>query len=113
MELKENAVQCYLTTDLTYEAVARKFEITNFTLLASWVNHFKIYGEVPNLENLDDKTSLDAVVKMIGELPRPIIAPFLGQSFRFIPQRSVMDNVLMQNVVDVKEGPIPSKRPIY
>lgn len=47
MELKENAVQCYLTTDLTYEAVARKFEITNFTLLASWVNHFKIYGEVP------------------------------------------------------------------
>lgn len=47
MGLKENAVQCYLTTDLTYEAVARKFEITNFTLLASWVNHFKIYGEVP------------------------------------------------------------------
>lgn len=47
MELKENAVQCYLTTDLTYEGVARKFEITNFTLLASWVNHFKIYGEVP------------------------------------------------------------------
>lgn len=74
---------------------------------------YSIYGEVPNLENLDDKTSLDAVVKMIGELPRPIIAPFLGQSFRFIPQRSVMDNVLMQNVVDVKEGPIPSKRPIY
>ena len=56
MELKENAVQCYLTTDLTYEAVARKFEITNFTLLASWVNHFKIYGEVLMNKNQDSST---------------------------------------------------------
>ena len=46
MELKENAVQCYLTTELTYEAVARKSEITNFTLLARWANYFTFYGEV-------------------------------------------------------------------
>lgn len=74
---------------------------------------YSVYGEIPDIENLDDKTSLEAVVKLIGDLPRPIIAPFLGQSFRFIPQRSVMDNMLMQNVVDVKVGPAPSKRPIY
>ena len=69
MELKENAVQCYLTTDLTYEAVARKFEITNFTLLASWVNHFKIYGEVPISKKRGRRKKLESIASPMTQNP--------------------------------------------
>ena len=69
MELKENAVQCYLTTDLTYEAVARKFEITNFTLLASWVNHFKIYGEVPISKKRGRRKKLESIASAMTQNP--------------------------------------------
>ncbi len=69
MELKENAVQCYLTTDLTYEAVARKFEITNFTLLASWVNHFKIYGEVPISKKRGRRKKLESMASSMTQKP--------------------------------------------
>ncbi len=69
MELKENAVQCYLTTDLTYEAVARKFEITNFTLLASWVNHFKIYGEVPISKKRGRRKKLESIASSMTQNP--------------------------------------------
>ncbi|EQC83202.1 transposase, partial [Lactococcus cremoris subsp. cremoris TIFN1] len=69
MELKENAVQCYLTTDLTYEAVARKFEITNFTLLASWVNHFKIYGEVPISKKRGWRKKLESIASSMTQNP--------------------------------------------
>lgn len=71
---------------------------------------YSVYGENPELNKLDEKIKLEKVVELIRELPKPLIAPFQGQSFRFIPQRSVFDNVLMQKVVDIER---PSKRPIY
>ena len=37
----------------------------------------------------------------------------MGKSFRFMPQRAVMDSVLMQNVVDIARDDKPSDRPIY
>ncbi len=67
MEFKENAVQCYLTSDLTYEAVAREFEITNFTLLASWVNHFKLYGEVPTNKKRGRPKKLESVASSMTQ----------------------------------------------
>ena len=69
MELKENAVQCYLTTDLSYETVARKFEITNFTLLASWVYHFKIYGEVPVSKKRGRRKKLESIASSMTQNP--------------------------------------------
>ena len=69
MELKENAVKCYLTTDLTYEVVARKFEITNFTLLASWVNHFKIYGEVLISKKRGRRKKLESIASAMTQNP--------------------------------------------
>lgn len=71
---------------------------------------YSVYGENPELDKLDEKIKLEKVIELIKELPKPLIAPFQGQSFRFIPQRSVFDNVLMQKVVDIER---PSKRPIY
>ena len=71
---------------------------------------YGVYGEKPDLNNLDSKILLDEAINLIRELPDPLIAPAKGKSFRFLPQRAVMDNVLMQNVVDVGR---PSKRPIY
>ncbi len=71
MELKENAVQCYLTTDLTYEAVARKFEITNFTLLASWVNHFQNLWRSPNSKKREDGVKkLESIASSINSEPK-------------------------------------------
>ena len=67
--MKENAVQCYLKTDLTYEAVARKFEITNFTLLASWVNHFKSYGEVPISKKRGRRKKQESIASAMTRIP--------------------------------------------
>ena len=69
MELKENAVQCYLTTDLTYVAVARKFEITKFTLLQCWVNHFTIYGEVPISTKRARRKKLESMASTMTQNP--------------------------------------------
>ena len=55
MELKENAVQCYLTTD--------------FTLLASWVNHFKIYGEVPISKKRGRRKKLESIASSMTQNP--------------------------------------------
>lgn len=75
---------------------------------------YSVYGKEIDLEKLDDEKKLETCAKLIQELPKPMIAEFLGQSFRFIPQRKVLDNVMMQNVVDVKASlGEPSKRPIY
>lgn len=71
---------------------------------------YGVYGEDPDLNNLDNQGQLNTAIDMIRDLPEPLIDPARGKSFRFIPQRAVMDNVLMQNVVDILT---PSKRPIY
>lgn len=73
---------------------------------------YGVYGRDFDINNLDSEKELTVVASLIKKEPAPKIAGFLGQSFRLIPQRAVMDNVLMQNVVDVINLE-PSKRPIY
>lgn len=49
---KENAVQLYLTSELTYEEVSRQLSIPTLGLLSTWVNQFRIYGEIPERQKL-------------------------------------------------------------
>lgn len=74
---------------------------------------YAVYGQEPDLNLLFDEAKFQTAAKMLGEHPDPVIDPGKGKSFRFIPQRAVMDNVLMQNVVDLAEPGKPSDRPIY
>lgn len=74
---------------------------------------YSVYGKEPDLNKLANRAELEKVAELITKLPTPLITPYQGQSFRFIPQRAVFDNVLMQNVVDIKVAMNPSKRPIY
>lgn len=72
---------------------------------------YGVYGENPDMNQLLKAAPFQTAVGMIRELPDPIIAPEKGKSFRFIPQRAVMDSMLMQQVVD-NINPV-SDRPIY
>ena len=74
---------------------------------------YSVYGQEPDLNALFDGPRLSAVAEELLKHPEPLIDPGKGLSFRFIPQRAVMDNVLMQNLVDLGEPGKPSKRPIY
>lgn len=49
--------------------MARKFEITNFTLLASWVYHFKIYGEVPVSKKRGRRKKLESIASSMTQKP--------------------------------------------
>ncbi len=69
MELKGNAVQCYLTTDLTYEAVARKFEITNFTFLQAGLIISKFSGEVPISKKRGRRKKLESIASSMTQNP--------------------------------------------
>lgn len=44
---KENAVQLYLSSELTYEEVSRQLGIPTLGLLSTWVKQFRMYGEIP------------------------------------------------------------------
>lgn len=46
----------------------------------------------------------------MDQLPKPKIQYYEDTSFRFMPQRAVLDNVWAQNLLDTNR---PSKRPIY
>lgn len=70
----------------------------------------KVLGEKPDLNKLLDKEVNNRLYEAILNLPAPKIAFYLGQSFRLMPQRAVLDNVWMQQLLDVIK---PSKRPIY
>lgn len=75
---------------------------------------YGIYGKEPDLNSLLEKDSLASLHKNLQKMPKPKIADFLGYSFRFMPQRQVVDSVLMQNLVDVVGEKNPySKKPIY
>lgn len=73
---------------------------------------YEVYGEKIKLNHLADEDKLKQVFDICDKLPKPEIQFYEGQSFRFLPQRAVMDSVYMQNVVDVSLSE-PSKRPIY
>ncbi len=70
---------------------------------------YGVHGREPDLNNLLDKGKMKIVYKEMEKLPKPQIASFKGYSFRLIPQRGVVDNVLMDSLLDIN---IPSKRPI-
>ena len=74
---------------------------------------YGVYGKDFDINKLDDEKNLSSAYKVLGEYPDPQVAGFMGKSFRFMPQRAVMDSVLMQNVVDIARDDKPSDRPIY
>ena len=72
-----------------------------------YYTHFS--KETP-VDDLGQEENLKKVYKSLEKMPKPQIQYYEGQSFRFMPQRAVLDNVLAQMLVDTKE---PSDRPIY
>lgn len=74
---------------------------------------YGVYGKDFDINKLDDEKNLSSAYKVLSEYPDPQVAGFMGKSFRFMPQRAVMDSVLMQNVVDLASEAKPSDRPIY
>lgn len=74
---------------------------------------YGVYGKDFDINKLDDEKNLNSVYELLKEYPDPQVAGFMGKSFRFMPQRAVMDSVLMQNVVDLASEAKPSDRPIY
>lgn len=74
---------------------------------------YGVYGKDFDINKLDDNKNLKEVYTVLKSYPDPQVAGFMGKSFRFMPQRAVMDSVLMQNVVDIASQNHPSDRPIY
>ena len=74
---------------------------------------YGVYGKDFDINKLDDEKNISSAYKVLSEYPDPQVAGFMGKSFRFMPQRAVMDSVLMQNVVDIARDDKPSDRPIY
>ncbi|MGF0096111.1 DUF3160 domain-containing protein [Peptoniphilus sp. SGI.035] len=74
---------------------------------------YGVYGKDFNINKLDDEKKLTSAYEVLKAYPDPKIAGFLGKSFRYMPQRAVIDSVLMQNVVDIASEDKPSDRPIY
>lgn len=74
---------------------------------------YGIYGRNPDLNQLDNPEDIKKAARLIQALPVPVIAPAKGRSFRFIPQRAVMDSVLMQNIIEISTPEQLSRRPIY
>lgn len=74
---------------------------------------YGVYGKDFDINKLDDEKNLSSAYEVLSEYPDPQVAGFMGKSFRFMPQRAVMDSVLMQNVVDIARDDKPSDRPIY
>ena len=74
---------------------------------------YGVYGKDFDINKLDDNKNLSKAYTVLKSYPDPKVAGFLGKSFRYMPQRAVMDSVLMQNVVDIAGPNHPSDRPIY
>ena len=74
---------------------------------------YGVYGKDFDINKLDDNKNLKTAYEVLKSYPDPQVAGFMGKSFRYMPQRAVMDSVLMQNVVDIASQNHPSDRPIY
>ena len=74
---------------------------------------YGVYGKDFDINKLDHEKNLNSCYELLKEYPDPQVAGFMGKSFRYMPQRAVMDSVLMQNVVDIAGPNKPSDRPIY
>ena len=76
---------------------------------------FKIYGDNPDLNKLNDSKKLDELYKEAKKLPEPKIkAKYttvntpIGKQFRFMGQRYVLDAEIIQELVEPIIRPIPS-----
>lgn len=72
--------------------------------------YFNHFDKDTDLDELANEKNLKKVHKTLEELPKPKIQYYEDTSFRFMPQRAVLDNVWAQNLLDTIR---PSKRPIY
>ncbi len=68
------------------------------------------FSDESAVDALNQEAALKEVYAYLDKLPQPSIQYYEGLSFRFLPQRAVLDNVLAQMVVDVSS---PSRRPLY
>lgn len=76
---------------------------------------FKIYGDNPNLNSLNENTKFDLLYKEAKKLPEPRIKPKYtsvttptGKQFRFMGQRYVLDAEIIQELTEPMVRPIPS-----
>lgn len=76
---------------------------------------FKIYGEAPDLNKLNDEKKLDEFYKEADKLPEPkikakytMVTTPVGKQFRFMGQRYVLDAEIIQELVEPIIRPIPS-----
>lgn len=76
---------------------------------------YKIYGDNPDLNHLNDSSKLDELYKEAEKLPEPkiqgkytTVTTPVGKQFRLMGQRYVMDADIIQELVEPIVRPIPS-----
>ena len=72
--------------------------------------YFSHFDKNTDVDELASEKNLEKVHKTLDQLPKPKIQYYEDTSFRFMPQRAVLDNVWAQNLLDTNR---PSKRPLY
>lgn len=72
--------------------------------------YFSHFDKNTDVDELANEKNLKKVYKTLDQLPKPKIQYYEDTSFRFMPQRAVLDNVWAQNLLDTNR---PSKRPLY
>ena len=72
--------------------------------------YFSHFDKNIDVDELANEKNLKKVHKTLDQLPKPKIEYYEDTSFRFMPQRAVLDNVWAQNLLDTNR---PSKRPLY
>lgn len=81
---------------------------------------FKIYGNNPDLNKLNDKDKLDKFYEEADKLPEPrikakytAVSTPVGKQFRFMGQRYVLDAEIIQEFVKPIVRPIPSGLDVF
>lgn len=72
--------------------------------------YFSHFDKDTDVDEFGNEKNLKKVHKTLDKLPKPKIQYYEDTSFRFMPQRAVLDNVWAQNLLDANR---PSKRPVY
>ncbi|MGE5678606.1 MAG: DUF3160 domain-containing protein, partial [Pseudomonadota bacterium] len=74
----------------------------------------RIYGESPDVNQLDDKDKMDKLYEAVEELPEPAIVPKYtsvstpsGKQFRLMGQRYIADSEILQELVEPYKRPVP------
>lgn len=74
----------------------------------------RVYGESPEINQLDDKDKMDQLYEAIKELPEPAIVPKYtsvstpsGKQFRLMGQRYIADSEILQELVEPYKRPVP------